>query len=369
MKTPRLFAVLHLAIASAAFGQGALTPPPGPPAPTMKTLDQVEARIIVNATNTPGDAANTFIISAPGSYYLTGNVTGEANKHGISIQADDVTLDLNGFALIRGAGPDNIYSRGVSTANPLTNVCVLNGSVRGWLDTGVWVGNSVARLEKLQVAGNSIGLFPGNGSMVRDCVASNNGIGFYCADRTQLTHCIATKNGGGIYATAFVTILDCTASRNEGYGILVGGSCTVMRCSVTRSDNDGLFTGPGCNVSECTVSANVGNGITVGMGSTVRNCIAQANANNGILTPEDNCQIVGNTCDGNSQGIAGGGRGRVDGNSCTNNSSYGYASASLLTRNTARGNGANYLGNPGVVDMSAVAAVPAGTSPWTNFIH
>ena len=271
MKTPRLFAVLHLAIASAAFGQGALTPPPGPPAPTMKTLDQVEARIIVNATNTPGDAANTFIISAPGSYYLTGNVTGEANKHGISIQADDVTLDLNGFALIRGAGPDNIYSRGVSTANPLTNVCVLNGSVRGWLDTGVWVGNSVARLEKLQVAGNSIGLFPGNGSMVRDCVASNNGIGFYCADRTQLTHCIATKNGGGIYATAFVTILDCTASRNEGYGILVGGSCTVMRCSVTRSDNDGLFTGPGCNVSECTVRANVGNGITVGTGSTVRN--------------------------------------------------------------------------------------------------
>ena len=42
----------------------------------MKTLDQVEARIIVNATNTPGDGTNSYIISAPGSYYLTGNIAG-----------------------------------------------------------------------------------------------------------------------------------------------------------------------------------------------------------------------------------------------------------------------------------------------------
>jgi hypothetical protein len=58
----------------------------------MKTLDQVEARTIVNTANTPGDVDNTFIISQPGSYYLSGNITGEAGKNGISIQADDVTL-------------------------------------------------------------------------------------------------------------------------------------------------------------------------------------------------------------------------------------------------------------------------------------
>src|SRR6478735_5297203 len=82
---------------STAFGQGALTPP-GAPAPTMKSLDQVEARTIVNSTNTPGDASNTFIISAPGSYYLTGNLTGVSGKSGIQINADDVSLDLNGFS-------------------------------------------------------------------------------------------------------------------------------------------------------------------------------------------------------------------------------------------------------------------------------
>ena len=84
---------------STAFAQGSLTPP-GAPAPTMKSLDQVEARTIVNAANTPGDANNLFIITNSGSYYLTTNLVGVSGKSGISITANDVTLDLNGFALL-----------------------------------------------------------------------------------------------------------------------------------------------------------------------------------------------------------------------------------------------------------------------------
>ena len=50
---------------STAHAQGSLTPP-GAPAPSMKSLDQIEARTPIDAAHTPGDANNQFIISAPG---------------------------------------------------------------------------------------------------------------------------------------------------------------------------------------------------------------------------------------------------------------------------------------------------------------
>src|SRR5437762_3077985 len=75
---------------SICFGQGPLTPP-GPPAPLFKTLQQIEPR-------TPISSA-PFTISAPGSYYLTTNLTGGT---GITISANEVNLDLMGFRLVGG---------------------------------------------------------------------------------------------------------------------------------------------------------------------------------------------------------------------------------------------------------------------------
>src|SRR5579883_474024 len=72
------------------FAQGSLTPP-GAPAPTMKTLSQIEPRTPISSL--------PFTIYIPGSYYLTTNLTGVSNSDGITISTGNVTLDLNGFTL------------------------------------------------------------------------------------------------------------------------------------------------------------------------------------------------------------------------------------------------------------------------------
>jgi len=127
MKTTRLIHAASLALAlstlnpqpSTVFAQGSLTPP-GAPAPTMKTLAQIEAR-------TPISSA-PFTISVPGSYYLTTNLT-VSSGDAIIIAASGVTLDLNGFTLSSTANPAAGY--GVRLNGSLSDITIANGHIRG----------------------------------------------------------------------------------------------------------------------------------------------------------------------------------------------------------------------------------------------
>src|SRR4051812_31427609 len=96
----------YFLLSSLASPQGSLTPP-GPPAATFKTLQQVEPRI--DLQNAPASAVTTtnvfyhFVITQPGSYYLSANL-GVTKPNGIQINTEGVTLDLNGFQISRASG-------------------------------------------------------------------------------------------------------------------------------------------------------------------------------------------------------------------------------------------------------------------------
>jgi hypothetical protein len=90
LRCAALFGALVMLVAAVVSTAGPLNPPAGPVAPTPGP----EPRIAINSTNTPGDADSTFRIAQPGSYYLTGNVSGQNARIGIEIATGGVTLDL-----------------------------------------------------------------------------------------------------------------------------------------------------------------------------------------------------------------------------------------------------------------------------------
>ncbi len=217
-----------LAGAAALSLAGPLNPPAGPVAPTYKTLGDVEPRTAINAANTPGDATSQFIISQPGSYYLTGNVTGVPGKCGVSVRASHVSIDLNGFALTGVPGATS----GVVCPAAQTQVEVRNGAARNWPDSGVHT-NLVrgGRLHGLRLAGNFIGARAGVSCEVSDCSATDNTHAFVGGQNTLFRAC--TVDGG-----------------DAGDGFDTASGCSFLDCVVTNC-TVGMYPAFGAVVSDC----------------------------------------------------------------------------------------------------------------------
>ena len=233
-----------LSCAATLFGQGSLTPP-GAPAPTMKTLDQVEARIpLVNAS--PGVSVGltgTITINQSGSYYLTQNWTvspftiphgGGTTPagNGITINADGVTLDLNGFTITSteptaAGGGIIIYGSSVSIFNGRIESGVsYNGGASGdqYTGSGFIYGIQASssyytgiRIRDITVSGcdyNGI-YIASNDSLVESCTVKtvgNAGIAAGVVKTSSATVC----GGSGISGNL---VSDCRGFSTGGYGI------------------------------------------------------------------------------------------------------------------------------------------------------
>ena len=279
------------ALGPVAFGQGALTPPSAP-APTMKTLDQVEPRTPIGSL--------PYVITAPGSYYLVTNLTGVPATDGITVQADHVTIDLRGFALKGGGGASG---RGIVVLGKHNNLKICNGTITGWPGQGLLADNaSNSQFEHLRISQNGLaGLQAGTGSTIDACVAERNlGEGVSVLERCLIQNSDSCSNSVGFKLQGYGgRINDCVAACNATNGIAVQGViCSVNNCTATANGQDGINVWDGCRIDLCVVIMNQRHGIMAGNGCTVKNCTSNGNMGDGIQVGITCCWVNGNTANG-----------------------------------------------------------------------
>ncbi|MFZ4576693.1 MAG: NosD domain-containing protein [Phycisphaerales bacterium] len=313
-----------IAIAGLSFG-GPLNPPPGPVTSTMKTLTEVEPRIAINATNTPGDANSLYHISEPGSYYLTGNIDGVAGKHGIEISANNVTIDLNGFAV---RGTSGALS-GIVNANALSWATIRNGSISFWPNRGIAMTNALlasgVRLERLNVAScGVVCIEAGPQTTVESCSVMDSPNGVTVMDGSTVRNStFGNINGQSIGVEDGSLVEGCTVRSAAGAtGVALFGPATIRNCTITGGFV-GISGDPRCVIEENTVVGTSNLGIWADVGCrVVGNTVAD-------------CQGIGIRLDGTHAVIAENTVNKIRG---TGGNDIGIALLSGATRNSIHGN-------------------------------
>lgn len=181
-------------------------------------------------------------LADPGSYMLTSNLTVSTNVAAISIQANNVTLDLNGFSLI---GPDSGTANGIDTPGAPTDVVIRNGGIQDFGGAGVSIGSPSSNwaLAELRISSNGgagvelIG--SGNGFSVRSChVVGNGGNGIRLPDNAIVADSVVFDNGGiGITLNNGGLVRGNEVSENDGDGIQVVAASVLHNTAIANGEH------------------------------------------------------------------------------------------------------------------------------------
>jgi hypothetical protein len=249
----------------------------------------VDGVVLINQSNalagnvTPGDAPGFPVtITAPGSYRLSSNLTvPDANTTGIEVDADGVTIDLNGFSII---GPTVCSGTPVTSCTPTgsgagilsfqSRISIYNGIIRGMGGSGVELASS-ARIERVQAIGNG-----GNG------ISTNGAVQFVGA---FVSSSVASGNGSsGILANE---VIRSYANGNGRDGI---GFLGVARDNNALSNGGAGIRGPG-SMSGNSTARNSSGGIAVTCPSILINNSATLNTGGNIVQTGSGCSLANNT--------------------------------------------------------------------------
>lgn len=245
---------------TAIFAQGPLTPP-GAPAPTMKSLDEIHSKVAdVGERRTPISSL-PFTISASGSYYLTGNLS-VSSGDGITVSTSNVTIDMNGFTLSGAASGNGIA---LSAGN---DVRISNGMIRNW-GTGIYsFGTGRIIVEKVHFLS-----------------CSSHGISVSAAAGTEVRNSVVADCGGHGIVVQGASIIEGNSVRNNaGSGIRIEAPLSEVRGNSVSQNNIGveLIESSVC-VEANTLKFNFYGLRIVNSGNSVRRNTLRSNSNPNII--------------------------------------------------------------------------------------
>ncbi len=216
----------------------------------------------LNGGVTPGDTPGFPVtISVAGSYRLTSNLTlPDANTDGIDITADNVSIDLNGFAVLgpvtcTGGPPVTsctaVTGAGVGISSASSGTTVVNGKVQGAGGLGIGLGTA-AHVSGVTVRwARTGGLVVGNESVVSGCKLIENGLaGITLGNGSVASGNVVLGNlQVGISGSGGNTLTANSVTQNGSLGIFlsnIGAGSVVIGNSITGNNGFGLGCfGPG----------------------------------------------------------------------------------------------------------------------------
>lgn len=293
---------------------------------------EVNQACAVNAGCFTGDTAGypvTINGSAGRSYRLTSDlIVPDENTHGIQVSAPSISIDLNGFEIVRSGcegatsncTPVSGTGSGVFVSNNIYHgVSVRNGSITGMGNHGAFLFGHQAEAKGLRVrwnrdrgllagiasivSGNTAysngdqGISAGGGSTISNNTAYGNGtVGIHAGDGSTVSGNTAYSNGGdGINAGSGSTVSGNTAFTNGDDGFWVGAGSTVSGNAAYDNDSHGIQAVSGV-VQRNTVSSNDGFGLVLGPSAAYRENVITANPGG---TVDGGFNMGSNYCNGN----------------------------------------------------------------------
>jgi parallel beta-helix repeat protein len=265
------------------------------PAYAVDGVLEINQACAVNTGCFSGDTAGFPVdLNQAGSYRLTSNLTVNENTRAITVGADNVTIDLNGFSILGpvacsappvSCAPAGTGSGIVAGSDQHTNTTVRNGTIQGMGEFATGL-NELALVEDVQVISNGVvGIVVGESSIVRDCISFRN----------RSDGIVAGGSEGS-------TITGNVANENGQYGIKTGPDSTVTGNTANANGSNGIEANSGGTVSGNTASRNGLHGLRVFGGAVLGNT-ARDNGLQGLSLTSDT-GYANNVLSGNNGGNA-----------------------------------------------------------------